>query len=266
MTVTRAIPWLVLCALSLLPGTHIAAQDGPPATPDPLAVATAAIIADHDKALADFWEQLGRIPDEDGRQAFAKRKFPQVDAYVDRVWKLLGRRLDTPGALPGLAWILEKGEDRRDRAKARDALLAHHLGEAGLVAACHGLQWTKFCEEDLAFLRTVAADSPLRDVRGNALNVLGTRLAGSSRSGDKDAPARAREAEEAFVAVRKDYADVAWGGSTLGALAEGPLFELRNLAIGMVAPDIEGTDVRGKAFRLSDFRGQVVILDFFGFW
>jgi len=34
----------------------------------------------------------------------------------------------------------------------------------------------------------------------------------------------------------------------------------------MKAPDIEGTDANGKSVRISQFRGKVVVLDFWGFW
>ena len=33
-----------------------------------------------------------------------------------------------------------------------------------------------------------------------------------------------------------------------------------------VAPDIEGEDMEGKKFKLSDYRGKVVMLDFWGHW
>jgi len=38
------------------------------------------------------------------------------------------------------------------------------------------------------------------------------------------------------------------------------------LEIGSVAPDIEGNDLDGVAFKLSDYRGKVVVLDFWGDW
>ena len=38
------------------------------------------------------------------------------------------------------------------------------------------------------------------------------------------------------------------------------------LEIGNYAPDIEGTDLDGNAFKLSDYRGKVVMLDFWGDW
>ena len=37
-------------------------------------------------------------------------------------------------------------------------------------------------------------------------------------------------------------------------------------AIGQRAPEITGTDLNGKPLKLSDYRGQVVVLDFWGNW
>ncbi len=44
------------------------------------------------------------------------------------------------------------------------------------------------------------------------------------------------------------------------------MFEMRNLQIGMQVPDIEGADLDGVDFKLSDYRGKVVMLDFWGNW
>jgi peroxiredoxin len=49
-------------------------------------------------------------------------------------------------------------------------------------------------------------------------------------------------------------------------LAKQALFELRHLRIGKVAPDIVGEDLDGVKFKLSDYRGKVVVLDFWGDW
>ena len=38
------------------------------------------------------------------------------------------------------------------------------------------------------------------------------------------------------------------------------------LAVGQVAPDIAGEDIDGAKFKLSDYRGKVVMLDFWGHW
>lgn len=41
---------------------------------------------------------------------------------------------------------------------------------------------------------------------------------------------------------------------------------MQNLRIGKAAADIEGEDVEGVKFKLSDYRGKVVLLDFWGHW
>lgn len=37
-------------------------------------------------------------------------------------------------------------------------------------------------------------------------------------------------------------------------------------SIGEAAPEIEGADLEGVDFKLSDYRGKVVVLDFWGDW
>jgi thiol-disulfide isomerase/thioredoxin len=53
---------------------------------------------------------------------------------------------------------------------------------------------------------------------------------------------------------------------TLGQEAEARLDEILNLAVGKPAPEIEGVDVNGKSLKLSDYKGKVVVLVFWGSW
>ena len=54
--------------------------------------------------------------------------------------------------------------------------------------------------------------------------------------------------------------------SILSMRVRGPEFEKTRLQVGMTAPEVEGPDLFGKTIRLSDFRGKVVMLDFWGDW
>ena len=67
--------------------------------------------------------------------------------------------------------------------------------------------------------------------------------------------------ESEYGAEDDHYRYGTWSEATAG-----PLFQLRNLYIGALAPDIEGVDLNGVAFKLSDYRGKVVVLDFWGDW
>ncbi len=55
-------------------------------------------------------------------------------------------------------------------------------------------------------------------------------------------------------------------GRTLADSAKAQLYRIRNLSPGRVAPEIEGQDLDGEPMRLSDYRGRVVVLVFWGSW
>ena len=84
----------------------------------------------------------------------------------------------------------------------------------------------------------------------------------------KDRPSDEGERVTALLnEVAEKYGDVPFGrGSNLAEEAEGALFVINYLSIGKEAPDIEGTDLDGEEFKLSDYRGKVVMLDFWGDW
>ena len=48
----------------------------------------------------------------------------------------------------------------------------------------------------------------------------------------------------------------------VGDIAKRELFAIRHLAIGKAADEIEGPDQNGVRFKLSDYRGKVVLLYF----
>ncbi|MEO6709283.1 MAG: hypothetical protein ABI054_01465 [Planctomycetota bacterium] len=51
-----------------------------------------------------------------------------------------------------------------------------------------------------------------------------------------------------------------------GEICDDTLFQVEKLAVGNLAPDIESADTSGVKFKLSDYRGKVVLLDFWGNW
>ena len=73
-----------------------------------------------------------------------------------------------------------------------------------------------------------------------------------------------------FERVVNEFGDVTFPKprpqTPLGEIARGELFELRNLVVGKVAPEIEGQDLDGRPLRLSDFRGKIVALAFWATW
>lgn len=68
-----------------------------------------------------------------------------------------------------------------------------------------------------------------------------------------------KELEKLMEAFVKDHAAEA-------SIVERELFGLKYLGINCEAPDIAGIDLDDKDFKLSDYRGKVVLLDFWGDW
>lgn len=106
-------------------------------------------------------------------------------------------------------------------------------------------------------LDQVAHSASTPDARAAGLLMLAkiARVEANSRTQNSTAvEAPLREIVAKYAATR--YAET----------AKGILATLGNLSIGKTAPEIVGEDQDGKPFKLSSYRGKVVVLDFWGFW
>lgn len=71
----------------------------------------------------------------------------------------------------------------------------------------------------------------------------------------------------AGLAVAGYFAFRSKAGGSGGAVANRPpATGGQGFNIGQTAPDIDGEDIDGVRFKLSDYRGKVVVLDFWGDW
>jgi hypothetical protein len=182
------------------------------------------------------------------------------------------------------------GEDPA-RVRAIAIIRRDHLKSDRLGPLCSRVS-KGFAKEYESFLREVAAKNPHRAVLATAALSLGHFLYNRLQRVDlcRERPDLAKEFGDLFgtaylaelqqqgrdkmmkevEAVLEQaagkYGDVKLpGGETVGERANTELFELRHLSVGKLAPDIEGDDQDGKRFKLSDYRGKVVLLDFWSF-
>jgi len=79
------------------------------------------------------------------------------------------------------------------------------------------------------------------------------------------------EAIKLIGLVKKDYPDTKFGKqadqmiASMKAQAESEKIK-KNLVTGKPFPDFKGKDLAGKAFSLADFKGKVVLIDFWATW
>ncbi len=150
-------------------------------------------------------------------------------------------------------------------------MLKHHLQhkEIGQICLTLGMNRTRGAEK---LLRAVAEKGANDEARASATLALGQLLKGNADQSGLAPAERARlreEAEKNLKTVEEKYPDVKLSISYFGKAgdkAKTELFELHHLSIGMEVPDLQGEDLDGKTFKLSDYRGKVVFLDFWAHW
>jgi hypothetical protein len=183
------------------------------------------------------------------------------------------RHAGKPEALPALGMVIQlagpaacQGEPNPDADWAVERLARDHAQQEGLADTLGGLQYAASVVGPgtmIAFYEKVIEKNPSADAKARAKFNLAFTLY-SSNSADQPQEKRdadVRRATELFRSIVKDAPSTASAKS-----AEGYLFEIDHLQVGMVAPDFEGRDVDDRPVKLSQFRGQVVVLDFWGFW
>jgi hypothetical protein len=211
-------------------------------------------------------------------------KYPKdpiaLDALMQAVWQVN----TTP-------WPVELVGEDPARARAFELLQRDHLQSEKLGPLCQRVSYG-FCKEYETFLRAVLAKNPHREVQATACLSLGHFLNARLQRLDlcKEQPKLAKEfaglfgkdhlaellrqdrdtalkeTEAVFEQAARRYGEVKLpGGDTVAERARAELFGIRNLSVGKEAPDIEGEDQDGKRFKLSDYRGKVVLLDFWSY-
>jgi hypothetical protein len=212
-----------------------------------------AVVKEYDQAVEDFQKAMtGAKTDEERQKAF--QKMPQTNKYANRLLELAEKHPADPAAVDALAWVLSHDFGPTSD-KASELLLKQPVLDKRVAGVVMYLQYG-FTPAKAKLARAMVK-SPDRTVRGRACYVVAVALR------EKDG----KEADKFRDLVLKEYADVTnEGGATLADAVNAPQFEKDRLVIGKAVPEIEGQDIDGRRFKLSDYRGKVVLLDFWGNW
>lgn len=120
-----------------------------------------------------------------------------------------------------------------------------------------------------AWLR-VLNESESRELRGIAAFQLASNAIDASQSTRRPEEVR-REASMDITTYSelavKEYGDVSvWGDKTVKTMLDGKLFSLNSLVPGKILPDVTANNLEGEPDRLSNYRGKVVLIDFWATW
>lgn len=173
----------------------------------------------------------------------------------------------TPTAVTAWLVVVELAGEWGDGEAAKqavDTLVTDHVTAPEMDQLSNGLgRVSRFVgtEKVLDTQRTLAEKSQHKNVQAAALYNLAFIL------NEGTTPEEKGEARETFERIIKDFPGVKpKRGASYADRAKGILFELDHLQIGMVAPDVQAIDENGQKFSTADYRGKVVVLDFWGNW
>lgn len=248
-----------------------------------------ALVEELDKARESFyqrfdeWQAAQKFDDAkasaEEREAYQRRQsqwWSENDpsaGFLPRFEALAARQKGTPAALSCYIQIIEldssaPGGSPRACERALAALLSDHLAAEELEAFCLGLQYGGPLSHVSVVdaLGKIRGGSPHRKVKAAATFALAVEL-GSGRADAAKRDENRKTARGLYDELAKTFGDLNMpAGKSYARVASAFVFELDHLGVGSPAPDFEALDETGARFKLSDYRGKVVMLDFWGFW
>lgn len=214
------------------------------------------LIEIQDAAAKKFMDEVRALPREKQREAYQKG-YPKFDDTIEALYTLVEESPAEAASLKAISWISSHSRGKELKAEIFSALEKHHLDHSELSEVILSLYGAKG-ENTQAFLATVVEKSKAQDARGSALYIQAIQI-------ERDTAKTARY--KALVEkLNAEHADFEVRGRKVGAMMKATLEAKEKLAIGKSAPEITGKDVDGKEMKLSDYRGKIVVLDFWGDW
>src|SRR5262245_16544857 len=278
----------ILLLMLPLAAAAVALGEDKPATP---AEQYQALRKEYDKAP-------GKFPENDAeRLVYVGNAYKHHFVVARKLLALAEKYPDDPIAFDALRqavwqvnntpWPVEMVGEDAARPRAFVLLQRDHLKSDKLGPLCQRFGYG-FCKEYGTFLRAAAAKSPHRAVRAAASLSLGRYLNNRLQRTDlcrerpdlaeqfaalfgkgyvagllkQDRGKAVKEIEAVLEQAARKYGDVKLDSKTIAERAKAELFEVRHLSVGSEAQEIEGEDQNGKRFKLSDYKGKVVLLDF----
>jgi thiol-disulfide isomerase/thioredoxin len=214
------------------------------------------------KEMGDLQKEFRAAKTQEEKMKIRDKALNQVSVdYAKKMMAVATANPKDPAAVDALEFVCSAPGDKVAPLvpDALKLLLANHAGSEQLVTISQAMRM----RDD--------GEKLIRDIREKTTNPsvklqVGFVLAESLREKDEATEAENKEAEKLlvdFIAGAKERKDIP---PALVAGAEAGLKELRTFAVGKPAPAAESKDLDDKAVKLADYKGKVVVLDFWATW
>src|SRR5262245_16913776 len=220
-----------------------------------------ALMEELKKAVGDVGKKLGEPKSNEEQRKIFEDVGKVIRDFSPRFLAFAEKYPKDDNAFDALTVVLLRGKEDLT-GKAADLLAANHADSAklsdlvGKIGGAPGGGVERL-------LRGVREKATKDEAKANATLGLAKHLKTRAESAPPGQAAKlSQEAEALLTEVVDKYPKL----NDLAESAKEELFVLRHLSVGKTAPDIEGEDGDGKKFKLSDYRGKVVLLDFWAGW
>lgn len=217
---------------------------------------------------------------------FVAQRFAPYQTFLDAMLNVADAHRGTELEAEALAWCCKMNRHSSElnpskrielRKQIADRLIADHLASLEIEDCLADLAYSQ--PDPLAILEKVGETNPKKEIQGKAFLLAAEsiirkldsdmRMASTGRPG-ASAERRQEWTEQALRILRRvksEYGDVPYRrNDNLGITATKHIRSLTQITVGQPAPEITGINQFGEPMKLSDFRGKVVVLDFWGSW
>jgi hypothetical protein len=219
-------------------------------------------VKDEVKALLDGYAmRLKELAEsEPDRAQLSNRALQMAQEVAAEAMKLVEVAPQSDLAKEVYLWTIRTARQGPAAEQAAGLMVEHFVDSPEIMQVAQMLRPGSSREND-ALLDRIMTTSSDNSVKGVVTFIVARSLS------MQEAPAAEARCVELLDQVIQKYAEVLDPRQQpLGPQAERLLFAVQNLKVGKVAPDIQGADLDGVGFKLSDYRGKVVVLDFWGDW
>jgi hypothetical protein len=180
-------------------------------------------------------------------------------SFAHQMLTLAQQNIHNDGGEAACRWVIQNAQPPMPDFSRALTLYRHYFFRSDKIAySCFRMEYLN-CKPVQSFLSTLVKKNPDKQVQALACYTLASLK-------EKKSPAAATKLYQRCIDQYGKIPQPGRNTKAIGQLAEPRLYALQHLANGMQAPEIDANDADGKPMKLSDFRGKIVMLDFFGDW
>jgi hypothetical protein len=250
---------ILVCVIAIL-STSTAVGQKPPTASQQLQL----LIDEHRQENVKLQDAVRTAGSPEARKEAETSLLVNTRDYVTKILPIAKNVPKTATGLEAIFWVLKNAEPGPSTDSALELLAQYHSSSPRLGEILPSLDFKSKGAEK--FLRAVAdkSNSPVARASAGVTLAIHLRAKGEASEKKEDATKLFKEAETRAIDVISRYSII--DGGSFAKRAEGLIYEMRVLGIGKPALPIEGKDAEGQLFRLSDYRGNVIVLLRFNTW